>query len=52
MKENLHKQLNIFDLANNINLTEKTFSRRFKKALNISPLQYLKNLRVEKAKDL
>lgn len=52
MKENLHKQLNVFDIANSINLTEKTFTRRFKKALNSSPLQYLKTLRVEKAKEL
>lgn len=52
MKDNLHKQLSILEIADNINLTEKTFYRRFKKALNISPLQYLKILRVEKAKEL
>lgn len=52
MKDNLHKQLSILEIADNINLTEKTFYRRFKKALNISPLQYLKILKVEKAKEL
>lgn len=52
MKDNLHKQLSILEIASSINLTEKTFYRRFKKALNISPLQYLKILRVEKAKEL
>jgi transcriptional regulator GlxA family with amidase domain len=35
MKDNLHKQLSILDLANKLNLTEKTYSRRFKKSINI-----------------
>ncbi|AYJ79823.1 hypothetical protein AN286_06535 [Aliarcobacter cryaerophilus ATCC 43158] len=52
MKDNIDKQLSILEIANNINLTEKTFYRRFKKALNISPLQYLKILKVEKSKEL
>lgn len=52
MKENLHKQISIEDLAQKVNLTQRTFNRRFKKALNTSAIQYLQNLRVEKAKEL
>ena len=52
MKDNLNESISIKDLANQINTTEKTFTRRFKKALNISPLHYLINLRIEKAKEL
>ena len=40
------------EIAKKINLTEKTFTRRFKKTINSSPIQYLKSLRVEKAKEL
>jgi len=52
MQDNLHEQISVLDLANRLNITEKTFSRRFKKSLNISPIQYLKSLRIEKAKEL
>ena len=52
MKENLSEQITVSLLAEKINLSEKTFTRRFKKAINISPIQYLKSLRVEKAKEL
>lgn len=52
MKENLNEQISVDLLAKKINLTQKTFTRRFKKAINTSPIQYLKSLRVEKAKEL
>lgn len=52
MKENLGEQITVPRLAKKINLSEKTFTRRFKKAINTSPIQYLKSLRVEKAKEL
>lgn len=52
MKEHLGESISIQDMANQLKLTEKTFTRRFKKALNISPLHYLINLRIEKAKEL
>lgn len=52
MKENLSEQISVDLLAKKINLTEKTFTRRFKKTINSSPIQYLKSLRVEKAKEL
>ncbi|AXX91658.1 hypothetical protein CPU12_04510 [Malaciobacter molluscorum LMG 25693] len=52
MKENIHKQISIKDVANEINLTLKTFNRRFKKSLNTTAIKYLQDLRVEKAKEL
>ncbi|RXJ87348.1 GlxA family transcriptional regulator [Arcobacter sp. CECT 8985] len=52
MKNNLNEQISVSLLAQKVNLTDKTFTRRFKKAINSSPIQYLKNLRVEKAKEL
>lgn len=52
LKENLHQQISIEDLAKQIESSSKTFTRRFNKALNISPIKYLQILRAEKAKEL
>lgn len=52
LKENLHQQISIEDLAKQIDSSSKTFTRRFNKALNISPIKYLQILRAEKAKEL
>lgn len=52
LKEHLGESISIKEMADQLKLTEKTFTRRFKKALNISPLHYLINLRIEKAKEL
>lgn len=52
MKENLQEQISVLTLAKMIHTTEKTYTRRFNKAINKSPIQYLKTLRIEKAKEL
>lgn len=52
MKEHLHEQISIKDLAHQLHTSEKTFTRRFKKVLNITAVKYLQNLRIEKAKEL
>lgn len=52
MKENLNEQISILTLAKMLNTSEKTYTRKFKKAINKSPIQYLKTLRIEKAKEL
>lgn len=40
------------DLAINLQLSYRTFQRRFKTACNLSPLQYQQNLRIHSAKQL
>lgn len=52
MKENLNEQISVLTLSKMIDTSEKTYTRRFKKAINKSPIQYLKTLRIEKAKEL
>jgi transcriptional regulator GlxA family with amidase domain len=42
--------ISIQDLANQANLTERTFKRRFKAATGDSPIHYLQHLRIEAAK--
>lgn len=42
----------VSQLAQNLGLSERTFSRRFKKAAGVSPSAYLQNLRLNTAKDL
>ena len=52
MKENVSEQISNALLAKKLNISERTFTRRFKKSLNTTPNNYLQNLRVEKAKEL
>ena len=52
MKNNLKEVFSNALLATKLNLKERTFTRRFKKALNTTPNKYLQSLRVEKAKEL
>jgi|LGOV01.1.fsa_nt_gb transcriptional regulator GlxA family with amidase domain len=52
MKKNLHKELTTKKLAKKMNIHERTLLRQFKKTLNLTPNQYLQNLRIEEAKAL
>ena len=52
MKNNLDKALDMKALAKKMNLKERSFVRRFKKEVHITPNQYLQNLRIEEAKAL
>jgi len=52
MKVNLKEQISNALLAKRLNISERTFTRKFKKALNTTPNTYLQNLRIEKAKEL
>ncbi len=47
---NLTDPLNIKDLSKNINMSLRTFERRFKKATGDSPIVYIQRLKVESAK--
>jgi len=51
IEHNYNKNLTIEEIAQKINLSPFHFSRIFKNSMNISPYQYLLNIRVEKAKD-
>lgn len=52
MQKNIQKQISNAILAKKLNISERTFSRRFKKALNTTPNKYLQNLRIQRAKEL
>ena len=52
MKKNLDKELSSKSLSLRLKLQERTFLRRFKKSVRITPNQYLQNLRIEQSKKL
>jgi AraC-like DNA-binding protein len=51
IEKNYYKNLTIEEIAKSINISPFYFSRIFKSYTNISPYQYLLNIRVEKAKE-
>ena len=52
MNENLHKKLNLNQLADKCFLSYVQFSRRFKQATGTTPQNYLMGLRLKKAQNL
>ncbi len=52
MVKNQGSSFDIKQLPSIANMSQRTFERRFKKATGMTPLTYLQQLRVEKAKDL
>lgn len=52
MEINYHRKFNLSDMAGDLGLEYSYFFRLFKKAMGISPAEYLTNLRMEKAKML
>ncbi|QIB27366.1 helix-turn-helix transcriptional regulator [Caloranaerobacter azorensis] len=52
MEENYNQPINIKNIAWNLNMSESNFSLYFKKIMGISPKDYLKNIRLSKAKEL
>ncbi len=52
MQRNLHRELNLEDIANSISVSSRTLIRRFKEAAGQTPLAFLQSLRVEAAKRL
>ncbi|WP_160674061.1 helix-turn-helix domain-containing protein [Clostridium sp. C8-1-8] len=52
IEENLNKNIRIIDLANMINTSEKYFITRFRKNVGVPPLQYINELRMNRAKKL
>lgn len=52
LRENLHKQVNIQELAEETHLGYSHFRRVFKKYTGLSPAQYHLNLRLQKSREL
>jgi len=52
MQRNLHLKLGLREMAAAIALSPSRFSHLFKAQTGVSPAQYLKSLRLEKARDL
>ncbi|HTG95358.1 MAG TPA: helix-turn-helix domain-containing protein [Pyrinomonadaceae bacterium] len=52
MRENLHRDLTLSELAKSVNLSVWRLSHVFRSDLGMSPIKYLKLLRLEKAKYL
>lgn len=52
LHQNYMKSWNITSMAQYCNLSEDYFSHVFKKRMGISPIHFLNNLRIEKAKEL
>lgn len=50
MENNYQQKITIDELSYSVNLTSKTFQRRFKKATHYTVLEYLQKVRVEVAK--
>ena len=49
LQENLHTSLTIEDLADHANMSRAVFHRRFKQATTLSPIQFVKSLRLNEA---
>ena len=52
IEENYNKHFSILDLATKFAYSERNLKRRFKLSTGLSPIQYLQNVRIEKAKRL
>src|SRR5687767_13961277 len=52
MRENLHREMTLAELASSVNLSVWRLCHIFRSDLGMSPIRYLKLLRMEKAKQL
>lgn len=52
MKKNYHEPISIKDMACNLNMSQSNFSVYFKNISGVSPNEYLKNIRLTKAKEM
>lgn len=50
LHENLDKNVSVDDLANLVNMSSSGFHKKFKEVMHLSPLQYTKLIRLNKAK--
>ena len=47
--QNLDKSMSIDDLANIVNMSSSGFHKKFKEVMHLSPLQYAKSIKLNKA---
>ena len=52
MRDNLHRELSLAKFANSVNLSVWRLCHVFRSEVGMSPIQYLRFLRMERAKDL
>ena len=50
IEDNFQEKLNVLQIANKVNLSSRSFLRRFKKATFNTPLEYIQRVKVEAAK--
>lgn len=50
IEKNIEAKLSVEDLANRFNISRRSFIRRFQKATNNSPLEYIQRVKIEAAK--
>lgn len=50
--QNLDKPVSVEDLATIVNMSSSNFRKRFKEVLHVSPLQYTKSIKLDKARSL
>ncbi len=52
LENNLDKRVDFSALSNDLEISQRTLIRRFKKTVGMTPLNYLQNLRIQHAKNL
>ncbi|WP_353301517.1 GlxA family transcriptional regulator [Sessilibacter corallicola] len=52
LQKSFHQAIKVSQLAETVNLTERTFLRRFVNATGLKPTQYIQRLRIQKACEL
>jgi len=52
LQANLHRAITVADIAQSVELSTSRFSGLFKTEVGVSPFQYLKNARLERARKL
>ncbi len=52
LRQHCIEEISLSDLANKLDLSPRTFNRRFKKAVGVTANSYLQNLRLNNAKEL
>ena len=52
MQDNLHKEISLTELAQSVNLSVWRLSHIFRSDVGVAPIQYLRNLRMERARQL
>lgn len=52
INENIGKKITVEELANFSGMSKSNFIRNFKKEFNLTPLKFVKKLRMERAKEI